>query len=145
MEARIYAAAFSALTLEGLTAALPLDVLHLALVQPSYEFRRTDRWLRDVARHELTVEGYARQRVGHARLVQDSASSLITLDADDTDFGALGPGERLNGAVLALGADDDAPLRAYFRLMRTGLTGGPVTVNWMDGHVLQFGERKEDG
>lgn len=145
MDAALYAAAFEAIHLVGLPAALPLGELHLALLQPSYEFRRADRRMSDVLRHELTVDGYRRQHVRNARIVKNETANVLTLDADDTDYGALGPGERLNGAVLLLGAGDDALLRAYFRLDRTGLTGGPVTVNWTDGHLLRFSEPPAKG
>lgn len=138
MAALLFAPAMERLIVGGV-GALPVADLHLVLLQPSYVFQRAHRLVSDLRSHELTVDDYIRQRVEHARITR--IDDAIYLDADDVDFGGLGPGERVAGAALAIGSSDDAELHAYFAFERRGTTGGAVRVNWTDGHLIVFQEK----
>lgn len=143
MDAHIYAAAFETVYLTGIQSAFPPDTLYLALVQPSYAFDRRHRTAQDIQSHELTVDSYVRQQLENVRLSRVPESSRLYVDADDVAFGALGPGERVAGAVLVQGWGDTALLRAFFPLTRQGTTGAPVTVLWPEGHLLRFSDPRE--
>ncbi len=122
--------------------------LRVMLVQPSYRVdpvahQVVDDETRAAPRaHELTVEAYARQPLGGAHLVSTAEGGLY-LDALDVPFGALGPGERIGGAVLfrEAGSDRLSPLIAFYPLGREGTTGGLVSVLWaaeVAGRVLRW-------
>jgi hypothetical protein len=112
----------------------PVD-LRVLLVKPSYRPDRAhtvvdDETAESPLKHELTVDGYTRQKLAGARLVDDPIGCY--LDASDVPFGALEPGERVGGAVLyrEAGSDRLSPLIAFYALGRQGTTGGPVLVEW---------------
>jgi hypothetical protein len=80
--------------------------------------------------HELAVAGYSRRPLVNCRLVDDPDGAY--LDADDLAFGALGPGERIGGAILFRDAGSDrlSPVIAFYGFGRQGTTGGPVLLEW---------------
>lgn len=130
------------------TTDLDASDLRLMLVKSSYTFNKDhltvdDGSANDPASHELAVGGYARQALGSETVTRDDTNDFAYLDADDVPFGALAAGETIGGAVLFrhTGADNTAPLIAFYDLTDTPTNGSTITVQWAtpaNGGVLKL-------
>jgi hypothetical protein len=75
------------------------------LVKNTYTFDETDEFVTDLVAHECSASGYVRQNVT-TRTASDATTTVI--DCDDVDFGVLGSGESLSGAVFFVNSGADA-------------------------------------
>lgn len=124
------------------------DTLKVVLVDATYvanadQAAVDDGTADDIASHEITVSGYARQTLGSKVIDKDTANDFAYLDAADAVFAALALGQTIGGAVLIkdTGLDTTSIPINYYETPDTPTNGADMTVQWAsvaNGGVLKL-------
>jgi hypothetical protein len=114
------------------------------LVTTAYTFDPDDNFVSDLGAVEISgASGYAREATASRTLTEDDAGNRVVYNLATTDFGALGTGATIGGAVIYrhVGADDSAnPLLGYINLTDTPTNGSTFSVDWNDTDGIWYAD-----
>ncbi|CAB4177316.1 hypothetical protein UFOVP998_11 [uncultured Caudovirales phage] len=87
----------------------------------------------DIASHEVTASGYARQTLANKVVSVDLTNNFSYFDADDVTFPSMAVGQSIGGVVLFLHTGSDAtavPLVFYPKSPAQPTAGSALSVQW---------------
>lgn len=120
----------------------------MALVKDTYvvdpdQAAVDDGTANDIASHEITASGYARQVLANRVVAVDLTNNFAYLDADDVTFPAMAVGQSIGGVVIYLHTGNDTtavPIVYYPKSPAQPTAGSALTVQWpavANGGVLK--------